>query len=59
VFLYDNEKQLIDSISCTDEEALSGGQDMINYLYEAGKVNDSEETPFCVENGKLIRTHFE
>lgn len=59
VFLYDNDKQLIDAISCTDDEALMGGQDMINYLHEAEKVNDSEKTPFSVENGKLIRTHFE
>lgn len=59
VFLYDNNKQLIDVISCTDEEALIGGQDMINYLHEAEKVNDLEKTPFSVQNGKLIRTHFE
>ena len=59
VYLYDNNKQLVDSISCTDDEALIGAQDMINYLHDAAKVNDSEETPFAVENGKLIRKHFE
>jgi len=58
VFLYDNNKQLIDAISCSDEDALSGAQDMITYLHSARLVDDTDKTPFAVQEGKLVRTHF-
>lgn len=58
VYLYDNNKKLVDVISCSDEDALMAGQDMITYLYNSNQVDNSSTTPFAVKNGKLVRTHF-
>lgn len=56
--LYDNEKNLVDSILVSQNESLSGAQDMISYLHKTKSVSDSPMTPFQVVDGKLIRTHF-
>lgn len=56
--LYDNEKNLVDSILVAEDEALSGAQDMISYLYNTNSVSDDPMTPFEIKDGKLVRTHF-
>jgi hypothetical protein len=56
--LYDNEKNLLDSILVSENEALSGAQDMITYLHKTHSVSDDPKTPFEIREGKLIRTHF-
>jgi len=58
-YLYDQETgAAIDHISASEDEVLGALQDMIIYLHETGNVSDEESTPFAIENGKLIRTHF-
>ena len=56
--LYDNDKNLVDSILVSEEEALGGAQDMISYLYKTNSVSDDPMTPFEIQNGKLVRSHF-
>lgn len=56
--LYDNEKNLVDSITVSEEDSLSGAQDMIIHLHKTGSVSDDPMTPFEVNAGKLVRTHF-
>lgn len=55
---YDNEKNLVDSITVSEEESLSGAQDMICYLHKTNSVSDNPMTPFEIKDGKLVRTHF-
>jgi hypothetical protein len=59
VFLYDENKNIIDVISITQEDSISDAVDMISYLHENNLVDDTEETPFSIQDGKLVRTHFE
>ena len=56
--LYDNDKNLLDSIMVSDNESLSGAQDMITHLYNTKSVSDDQMTPFEIKEGKLVRTHF-
>jgi hypothetical protein len=56
--LYDNEKNLLDSIMVSEDESLSGAQDMISYLHKTESVSNDPMTPFEIQDGKLIRTHF-
>jgi hypothetical protein len=56
--LYDNEKNLVDSIMVSEDESLSGAQDMISYLHKTNSVSDDPLTPFQITDGKLVRTHF-
>lgn len=56
--LYDNDKNLLDSITISDDESLSSAQDMISYLHKTKSVSDDPMTPFQIVDGKLIRTHF-
>lgn len=55
-YLYDNDKNLFDSILVTENESLIGAQDMICYLNNTHCVGD--DLQFKVEDGKLIRNHF-
>jgi len=55
---YDNEKNFVDSIMVSENESLSGAQDMISYLYKTKSVSDDPMTPFEIKEGKLVRTHF-
>lgn len=58
-FLYDTETgAAIDQISTSTEDVLGGLQDMVIYLHETGNVSDDDATPFAIEDGKLVRTHF-
>ena len=58
-FLYDQETgAAIDQISVSDDEVLSALQDMVIYLHETENVSDEDATPFAIEDGKLVRTHF-
>ena len=56
--LYDNDKNLVDSINVTQEESLSAAQDMIVYLHKTHSVSDDPKSPFEIKDGKLVRTHF-
>lgn len=56
--LYDNDKNLFDSILVSDDESLSGAQDMISYLHKTNSVSDDPMTAFEVKDGRLVRTHF-
>lgn len=56
--LYDNDKNLLDSIMISQNESLSSAQDMISYLYKTKSVSNDPMTAFQIIEGKLIRTHF-
>jgi hypothetical protein len=58
-YLYDNNKNIIDVVSATEEETLRSAIDMITYLHETNSVDNTENTPFEIRDGKLVRTHFE
>ena len=58
IYLYDNDKNLYDSILITDEDSISSAQDMVNYLHQSNNVSDDPTTHFEIKDGKLIRTHF-
>lgn len=57
-YLYDNDKNILDIVSSTNEEILAGAQDMISFLHKTNSVSDEESTPFAIKDGKLVRTHF-
>jgi len=57
-YLYDENKTAMDVISVSDDEALLGAQDMIEYLHETNSVGEGSDTPFEIQDGKLVRTHF-
>jgi hypothetical protein len=59
VYLYDNQKNLIDMISVSHHQSITAGQDMIEYLHKTNKVSKDFRTPFEIKNGKLTRTHFD
>lgn len=58
LYLYDNNKNIMDSVLVTNDEALSAAQDMVHYLHVTNKVGDGPDTPFEIRDGKLVRTHF-
>lgn len=58
-YFYDNDGNCIDLMKVSEEESLVGAQDMIIYLHQAKKVSDDPKTPFEIQNGKLVRTHFD
>lgn len=58
VYLYDNDKNIYDSVLVSDEEAMSAAQDAIIYLHESGGVGTGDDTPFEIQDGKLCRTSF-
>lgn len=58
MYLYDNEKNVMDAVLVTKEEAISAAIDTVDYLHETGSVSDDPETPFEIKDGKLVRTHF-
>lgn len=58
-YLYDNDGNVIDSVSVSEDESFSAAQDFINYLHTTKSVDDTVATPFEVKNGKLVRTHFD
>jgi len=58
LYLYDNDKNIMDAVVVTNDEALAAAQDMVHYLHVANKVGDGPDTPFEVKDGKLVRTHF-
>jgi hypothetical protein len=58
VYLYDNDKNIMDAITVTNDEALAAAQDMVHYLNDANLVSDEPDTPFEIRDGKLVRTHF-
>ena len=55
-YLYDNDRNVIDSVTITPEESYSVAQDFINYLHLTNSVGDTAATPFEVKDGKLVRT---
>ena len=55
-YLYDNDRNVIDSVTITPEESYSAAQDFINYLHKTNSVGDTASTPFEVKDGKLVRT---
>ena len=57
-YLYDNDKNLLDSIMVSENESLSGAQDMISYLHKTKSVSDDPMSPFHIKDGKLVRNHF-
>lgn len=57
-FLYDENNNVMDAVMVSDPDALLGAQDMIEYLHETNSVGDGPDTPFEIQNGKLVRTHF-
>ena len=58
-YLYDQDKQLLDVLSVSEEDSLAAAQEFIDYLHSAKLVDDTPSTPFEVTDGKLVRTHFE
>lgn len=58
VYLYDNDKNIYDSVLVSDDEALSAAQDAIIYLHETNSVGDGADTPWQITDGKLCRTGF-
>lgn len=55
-YLYDNDRNVIDSVTITPEESYAAAQDFINYLHRTNSVDGTEITPFEVKDGKLVRT---
>jgi len=58
-YLYDNDRNVIDSVSITPEESYSAAQDFINFLHKTNSVGDTPTTPFEVKDGKLVRTYID
>jgi len=58
VYLYDNDKNIYDSILISQSESLSAAQDAIIHLHETGGVGEGTDTPFEIQSGKLCRTLF-
>ncbi len=58
VYLYDENKNIYDSMLISQSEALIAAQDAITYLHETDSVGEGTDTPFEVINGKLCRTLF-
>lgn len=56
-YFYDNDRNVIDSVSISSEESYLVAQDFINYLHSTNSVGDTSITPFEVKDGKLIRTY--
>lgn len=56
IYLYDQNRNLYDSILITEEESIKGACEMINHLHACNKVSDHPKTPFEINNGKLVRT---
>jgi hypothetical protein len=58
IYLYDNDKNIYDSVLVSDEDAMSAAQDAIIYLHDSGSVSEGDDTPFEIQDGKLCRTAF-
>jgi hypothetical protein len=58
VYLYDNNRNLYDSIIDSEDEAVAGAQAMVDHLNAMKAVSDAPNTPFEVRDGKLVRSHF-
>lgn len=57
IFLYDQNKNIYDSIIVSENEAIECACDMVDYLNTKNKVSNDQSTPFEIVDGKLIRTH--
>ena len=58
IYLYDNDRNIYDSVLVSSDEALSAAQDAIIYLHDANEVGDDNTTQFEIRDGKLCRTLF-
>jgi hypothetical protein len=56
---FDENKQLVDVISTTQQEAVESARACLVHLHETNQVSDDESTMFEIKDGKLIRSHIE
>ena len=57
-FLYDQNKDLFDSIGSTEDQSVTAAVEMVSYLQATNNVSNDPSTYFEIRDGRLERTHF-